>query len=71
MTTATGKPVAWRIEERTGRYTFTEHECNLGLFKGAHIDPLVIPEQYRKVIAYELAEAGFYDAGLLVLNGGL
>ncbi|AQG98305.1 hypothetical protein A9R05_05320 [Burkholderia sp. KK1] len=65
------KPVAWRIEERTGRYTFTEHECNLSLFKDAHIDPLVIPDEHRKAIAYELSDAGFHDAAKLLLNRGL
>lgn len=64
------KPVAWRIEQRTGRYTFTEHECNLGLFEGARIVPLVIPDEFRKLIAYELADAGFFDAGKYVSNGG-
>jgi hypothetical protein len=63
------KPVAWRIEERTGRYTFTEHECNLGLFKGAHIVPLVIPDEYRKLLAYELADAGYVNAANLLLDG--
>ncbi|GJH04996.1 hypothetical protein [Paraburkholderia terrae] len=37
---AAGEPVAWRIEHRPGRYTFTEHEENLKLDAGANIVPL-------------------------------
>jgi hypothetical protein len=36
----TGDPVAWRIEQRAGRYTFVEHVENLKLYAGANIVPL-------------------------------
>jgi hypothetical protein len=36
----TGAPVAWRIEQRAGRYTFVEHVENLKLYAGANIVPL-------------------------------
>lgn len=65
------KPVAWRIEERTGRYVFTEHECNISLYEGANVVPLVIPDEFRKLIAYELSDAGFFDAGKYVLNSNI
>ena len=32
--------VAWRIEQRAGRYTFVEHVENLKLYAGANIVPL-------------------------------
>jgi hypothetical protein len=33
-------PIAWRIEQRPGRYTFAEHVENLRLYAGANIVPL-------------------------------